>query len=286
MIFGQFQPKRSGDWLIFLPCKLKINLVNYFCYLKINHKWEYVHLYTSVGGLIRHMAKKQSLEKKKQIKAQSVQRKTDRAKEEAAILNKCLGLLGVLVVAEIYFLMCYRFFVQGTTRMLVTMSNVIDVVSYVGLAAAVVGVVWALIRRGKTHAQGGVWLALLGVVLFAGGRLMLTIYPAGTTVMCAMVPLLALAGFVYYLYQREFFCCGLGLGLATIGMWFAHQAEGSASWSGRYIAVETVLLVLVLNGTVGQVSLAENLGVSLAFMAAGAAAAAASLFGADRRDVA
>lgn len=192
------------------------------------------------------MAKKQSLEKKKQIKAQSVQRKTDRAKEEAAILNKCLGLLGVLVVAEIYFLMCYRFFVQGTTRMLVTMSNVIDVVSYVGLAAAVVGVVWALIRRGKTHAQGGVWLALLGVVLFAGGRLMLTIYPAGTTVMCAVVPLLALAGFVYYLYQREFFCCGLGLGLATIGMWFAHRAEGSASWSGRYIAVETVLLVLVL----------------------------------------
>ena len=60
------------------------------------------------------MAKKQSLEKKKMIRAQSLQKKEDRAKEEAAILNRCLGLLGVLVVAEIYFLMCYRFFVQGT----------------------------------------------------------------------------------------------------------------------------------------------------------------------------
>ena len=96
------------------------------------------------------MAKKQSLEKKKQIKAQSAQRKTDRAKEEAAILNRCLGLLGVLVAAEIYFLMCYRFFVQGTMQTLVTMSNVIAVVGYVGLALAVAGVIGAVARRGKS----------------------------------------------------------------------------------------------------------------------------------------
>ena len=43
------------------------------------------------------MAKKQSLEKKKMIKAQSQQRKAERAKEETMILNRCLGLLGVLV---------------------------------------------------------------------------------------------------------------------------------------------------------------------------------------------
>ena len=56
--------------------------------------------------------------------------------------------------------------------------------------------------------------------------------------------------------------------------------------SSKATLIAAVLLVLVLNGTVGQVSLAENLGVSLVFMAAGAAAAAASLFGADRRDMA
>ena len=192
------------------------------------------------------MAKKQSLEKKKQIKAQSAPRKTDRAKEEAAILNRCLGLLGVLVVAEIYFLMCYRFFVQGTMQTLVTMSNVIAVVGYVGLALAVAGVIGAVARRGKSYAHAAAWAALLGAVLFIGGRLMLAIYPAGTTVMCVAVPLLALAGFVYYLYQREFFCCGLGLGLAVAGMWLAHRAAGSASWGTRYMVVEAVLLVLVL----------------------------------------
>ena len=245
-------------WVIFLPCKFKINLVNYFCYCKINHKWKYALRRASVGGLIKHMAKKQSLERKKQIKAQSAQRKAERAKEETAILNKCLSLLGVLVVAEIYFLLCYRFFVQGTMQSLVTMSKIIAVVEYVGLTAAVAGVIWALVRRRKTHAQGGVWLALLGAVLFVGGRLMLTIYPAGTTVMCAVVPLLALAGFVYYLYQREFFCCGLGLGLAIGGMWLAHRAEGTASWDSRYIAAEVVLLVLVLALLVLTVIIGRN----------------------------
>ena len=131
------------------------------------------------------MAKKQSLEKKKMIRAQSLQKKEDRAKEEAALLNRCLGLLGVLVAAEIYFLLCYRFFIQGTMQTLVTMSNVIAVVGWVGLAVAAVGLVFALVRRGKKGAQWGAWLVILGLVLFGGGRLMLAIYPEGTTVMCS-----------------------------------------------------------------------------------------------------
>lgn len=100
------------------------------------------------------MAKKQSLEKKKMIRAQSLQKKEDRAKEEAAILNRCLGLLGVLVVAEIYFLMCYRFFVQGTMQTLVSMSNVIAVVGWIGLAVAAVGLALAVARRGKKVHSG------------------------------------------------------------------------------------------------------------------------------------
>ena len=169
----------------------------------------------------------------------------DRAKEEAAILNRCLGLLGVLVVAEIYFLICYRFFVQGTMQTLVTMSNVIGVVGWIGLAAAVAGVILAVVRRGTARAHWGG--SLFGVVIFGGSRLMLAIYPTGTTVMCVAVPLLALAGFVYYLYQKEFFCAGLGLGIAVAGLWFARRAAGSASWGGtRALIVEIVLLVLVL----------------------------------------
>ena len=192
------------------------------------------------------MAKKQSLDKKKQIKTQSMQRKAERAKEEAAILYHCLGMIGLLVIAEIYFLVCYRFFVQGTAEQIVMMSNVIGVMTWVGLIAAAAGVVLMVVRRGKKHAQWGGWLALLGVVVCIGSRLMMMVYPLGTTVMCVAVPLLALAGFVYYLYQREFFCGGIGLGMAVAGMWLSRKAVDSATWDKNYIWLEAVLFVAVV----------------------------------------
>lgn len=197
-------------------------------------------------GVKKHMAKKQSLEQKKLIRAQSQKRKEEQIKQENAILNRCIGLLGILVIAEIYFLICYRFFVQGTMQSLVTMSTVITVVGYLGLAVAAVGVILAVIRRKKGSIHLGVWMVILGVVLFGGSRVMLAVYPAGTTVMCVVVPLLALAGFVYYLYQREFFCAGLGLGLSVGGLWLAHRAVGSANWGTRYLVVEAILLVAVI----------------------------------------
>ena len=131
--------------------------------------------------------------------------------------------------------------------------------SYVSAeAAAAAGVILAVVRRGKPHAHWGGWLLLLGLVLFAGGRLMLTIYPLGTTVACVAVPLLALAGFVYYLYQREFFCAGLGVGVAIAGMWFARRAADSASWSGKALIVEIVLLVIVLAVLAFALSVGRN----------------------------
>lgn len=99
---------------------------------------------------------------------------------------------------------------------------------------------------------------ILGLVLFGGGRLMLAIYPEGTTVMCVAVPLVALAGFVYYLYQREFFFSGLGVGLAVGGMWLAHRAVGSAVWGRQYVAIEAVLLAVVVVLLILAVAIGKN----------------------------
>lgn len=204
------------------------------------------------------MAKKQSLEKKKQLKAQNEQRRAERAKEESLILQKCMGLLVVLVLAEIYFLMCYRFFVQGTMQSLVTMSYVIEVVGWIGLALVAAGIVAAIVRKGKKLAQLGTWAVAFGVILVIGSRVMLSVYPAGTTVMCVAVPLMALAGFVYYLYQREFFFAGMGVGLAGCGMWLSRMALNSANWSERYMIIEVILLVVVAALLAGAVLMGRN----------------------------
>ena len=191
------------------------------------------------------MAKKQSLEKKKMMREQSAHRKAERAREENRLLGYCMGLMGVLAVAEIYFLMCYRFFVQGSVQNVVTMSSLIGGVSYAGLALLIVGLVLAFMRRGKKYGHAAAWAALLGGLLFAGGRLMLAIYPAGTQLMCVAVPLLALAGFVYYLYQKEFFVSGLGLGFGAFAMWLAHRAVGTG-WSSRYVLVDAAVLAVIV----------------------------------------
>lgn len=191
------------------------------------------------------MAKKQSLEKKKQMKNQSMQRKADRQQEERVILHRCLALLAVLAVAEVYFLVCYRFFVNGTMQSLVAWADIIGVVNWAALGVALFGVILGFVCRSKPIGKLGFYLDLLGLLVFFGGSLMLSIYPMGTTVACVAMPLFALAGLVYYLYQREFFYAGLGVGLAVVGMWLARKAVGSASWSGKYMVVEIVFLVVI-----------------------------------------
>ena len=76
--------------------------------------------------------------------------------------------------------------------------------------------------------------------------------------MCVAVPLVALAGFVYYLYQREFFFSGLGVGLAVGGMWLAHRAVGSAVWGRQYAAIEAVLLAVVVVLLILAVAIGKN----------------------------
>ena len=192
------------------------------------------------------MAKKQSLDKKNQMKARNAQRKQERAKAESALLYRCLGMLSVLAIAEIYFLLTYRFLVQGTARSMAAMAEFNGAMVWVGLAAAVVGVVLMVVKRGKKAAHWGGWIAMLGVIVCIGSRLAITIFPTGTAVMCVAVPLLALACFVYFLYQREFFFSGLGMGLAAAGMWLSRRAADSAYWSTKYLVIEAVLLIAVL----------------------------------------
>ena len=66
-------------------------------------------------------------------------------------------------------------------------------------------------------------------------------------------------GFVYYLYQREFFFfSGLGVGLAVGGMWLAHRAVGSAVWGRQYVAIEAVLLAAVVVLLILAVAIGKN----------------------------
>ena len=208
--------------------------------------------------LYKIMAKKQSLEKKMELKNRSAQRKAERAHEESAILYRCLTMLGVLAIAEIYFLLCYKFMVNGTMEQVASMAKTVGIMSWVGLAGAAVGVVLTAVRGLQKFKRLGGWILLLGVVIAVGSQIVLRVFPTGVTFMCVAVPVLAMVGFVFYLYQKEFLFSGLGVGLSIVGAWLAHRAINSSLWSGRVLFVEIVLLVLDLILLAVSVKIAKN----------------------------
>lgn len=190
--------------------------------------------------------KKVSVQKRRQMQNNGMQKRAQREKAEAMILNRCLILLCVLAVTESYFLLCYRFYALGTTDHMLALYPVIGVVGCVAFAVLVVSAAAAIWKRKTRVGRIGSWLAVGAGLIAVGSVLMRMIYPLGTTVMCVVTPLLALAGFVYYLYQREFFFSGVGVGLAVAGMWLSQRAAGSSNWGTRFLIFEFILFAAVM----------------------------------------
>ena len=85
------------------------------------------------------------------------------------------------------------------------MNGLALAVYWVGAALVGAGVVFTVMRGKWTRfAALGRWLLGLGVFFTLSSQLMRKIYPAGTTAMCILVPVLMLLSVVFLLYQREF----------------------------------------------------------------------------------
>lgn len=120
-------------------------------------------------------------------------------------LNSALTLFTAGFIAEFYLLLINQYFVKGTIDQVVAVSYFLDAMVWVGAALVGAGVVFTVMRGKWTRfAALGRWLLGLGVFFTLSSQLMRKIYPAGTTAMCILVPVLMLLSVVFLLYQREF----------------------------------------------------------------------------------
>ena len=120
-------------------------------------------------------------------------------------LNSALTLFTAGFIAEFYLLLINQYFVKGTIDQVVAVSYFLDAMVWVGAALVGAGVVFTVMRGKWTRfAALGRWLLGLGVFFTLSSQLMRRIYPAGTTAMCILVPVLMLLSVVFLLYQREF----------------------------------------------------------------------------------
>jgi hypothetical protein len=186
------------------------------------------------------------------------EKKTARENRENEILNKVLGIFVVGALAEIYALLCYRFFVQSGTDTMLAWLAAIRWTSYITAAVAVVGLILAFAKKTSRRLRYlGVLLAWLGIVFAFASRVILLIYPQGTTIMCALIPVITLYGFIYYLYQREFFVSALAAGISIGALWLCHKAIGD-SWQPFSVGVAAAVLVVLALIAALTLSLSKN----------------------------
>ena len=132
-------------------------------------------------------------------------------------MNRALELLTAGFLAEFYLLLVNNYFVRGTVNQLVTMSHVLEVLVYVGLALVAAGVALLIVgrKKNKDFTKLNKWLLIAGVFFTLSSELMLKVYPQGTTAMCIFVPAIMILGVIFLMYQREFSVQTLALAMPS-----------------------------------------------------------------------
>jgi hypothetical protein len=69
-------------------------------------------------------------------------------------------------------------------------------------------------------------------------------YPYGTQYLCVAVPVAALLGIVYYIYQREFFVCAAMEAVTLAGLWAVRRSTAPLQNAGLLAAVAAAALLL------------------------------------------
>ena len=159
-------------------------------------------------------------------------------------LNCALMLFTAGFIAEFYLLLVSNYYVKGTVDQLVAVARYLEVMAVLGAAAFGAGVVITVMRKKWTRfAAANGWLLGLGAFFAVSSYIMRKIYPAGTTAMCILVPVLMLLAVVFLLYPHEF-------SVQTVGMTAAITAavllnHGSMAKTGLVNVLCWAALVLV-----------------------------------------
>ena len=165
-------------------------------------------------------------------------------------MNRALELLTAGFLAEFYLLLVNNYFVRGTINQLVTMSYVLEVLMYVGLALVAAGIAMLIVgkKKNKDFSKLNKWLLIAGVFFTLSSELMLKVYPQGTTAMCIFVPVVMILGVIFLMYQREFSVQTAALAMTILAM--VLLSRGSGNWAmvvkGYSVCAALVIAVMLL----------------------------------------
>lgn len=182
------------------------------------------------------------------------EKKAEREQAENQALRRVFNVFLLGLAAEIYLFLVYRAVTGSIDSMLTCYQTVLPVLSWLGVAMLAGGAVAGYAKRTDGRllalmtgvAGGGLFLALSGLIMT-----MFSNENRGVTTMCVLVPILAVLGLVFLLYQHECFLCTVALSGAMFAVWVAGAAANSVNWrvpvmTGLVLAAAAVLCVAYL----------------------------------------
>ena len=182
------------------------------------------------------------------------EKKADRERAENQALHRVFNVFLSGLAAEVYLFIVYRAATGSIESMLACYQTVLPILSWLGLAMLAVGAIAGYVKRSEKKllvpmacvAGVGLFLALSGLIMT-----MFSNDNKGVTTMCVLVPVLAVLGLVFFLYQHECFLCTAVLSAAMFAVWAMGSAANSLVWRvpvtvGMVIAAALVAVAAAL----------------------------------------
>ena len=208
--------------------------------------------------------------------------RTERAKQEDAILNKVLLWIVGAVVLEALLLLLNKYYVEyivDDIEIAVAIHSALPILAVIFAVAFAACAVWAaaLFRQKK---KTGLAVAL--TVIFAALAICSAIarwVPNGTGIrfLYVAVPVAAVLAMIYYLYQREFFLVALVSTAGLVGLWLLQRRAGHEAFVYTCLIVLGGKQVRILPKKANYVMIYVTCGLMAAVLAAGVAVGAMML---------
>lgn len=186
--------------------------------------------------------------------------KDEQRLQEDLALSRGLVWVGIAIVLELLLLLVNKYYINiYTTAESIAAAyavlNGMKVVRIAGLASVAVCGVWAVmkVKKGEEN-RIPVMLALISAILVFCCHVIMKFQDSGIHMLYMLVPALAALALVYYLYQKDFFCCAALSGMGVVALWLIRHGANDAFTVYGFLILMGIVLVLgaVILGGVRQ----------------------------------
>ena len=176
------------------------------------------------------------------------QKRADRERQDNRTLSRVYYVFLLGLAAECYLFLVYRGFANAGIKSTLAWNKALTIEKWLGLAVLLIGAAVGIWKRNDKKIRTPMtWVACIGAFFFLSSWIMIRFFHngLGVTLMCVLVPILAVLAIIYLLYQHECAVSTVVLGGAMFSVWLRSATLQSDHWRVP-VMIGCVLVVVLL----------------------------------------